>query len=456
MRPVNPGSPARWVVVMAAAGMTLGRPAPASSARRTPIVEAVQRALPTVVNIGTEQLVRVMPTDPIQQFRYEIFDRMFRDLLGQPPAPGYQVRHSLGSGVIIDPLGFILTNFHVIERATAIRVTLVDGRPFTAQLIAGDELSDLALIRIDPDGPLADIAFGRDDDLMLGEPVIALGNPYGLAHTVTAGVLSAKNREARHGDRVLFRDILQTDAAVNPGSSGGPLINADGELIGINVAILPEGQNIGFAVPVGRVRALLTEWLSPRNLKHIRLGMDLTERDGRIAIAAVESGGPAAQAGLRVGDRLTALEGRAPGTLLDVHRRFLRVRPGDRLSCTVDRGGRPVVAEMIVAAVRPPDGRALAAARLGVELAEPPAGDPFRGGLVITGVRAGGPAARAGLREGLRLLRIAGRAVRTIEDVGTILDAATPGTTVWLSVASFDLGDGFLLARTQSVPVSLE
>lgn len=441
---------------MAAAGVALSLPAPASSARRTPIVEAVQRALPAVVNIGTEQLVRVVPSDPLQQFRYDVFDRLFRDLLGQPPTPGYQVRHSLGSGVIIDALGFILTNFHVIERANAIRVTLVDGRPFLAQLIAGDELNDLALIRIEPDGPLSDIAFGRDDDLMLGEPVIALGNPYGLAHTVTAGVLSAKNREARHGDRVLFRDILQTDAAVNPGSSGGPLINADGEMIGVNVAILPEGQNIGFAVPVGRVRALLTEWLSPRNLKHIRLGMDLTERDDRIEIAMVEPGGPAAQAGLRAGDRLTALEGRAPGTLLDVHRRFLRLRPGDRLSCAVERGGRPVVAQVIAAAVVKPDGRALAAARLGIELAEPPAGDPIPAGVVITAVRPGGPAARAGLREGLRLLRIAGRAVRTLDDVGTLLDAAPPGATIWLSVASFDRGEGFLLARTQSVQVTLE
>ncbi|MCX7819620.1 MAG: trypsin-like peptidase domain-containing protein [Kiritimatiellae bacterium] len=449
-------SPASRVVAAWLALPLAATAVPLGSARRTPLVEAVQRALPAVVNIGTEQLVKVVPADPLQQFRSEMFDRFFRDLLGQPPMPGYQVRHSLGSGVIIDSLGYILTNFHVIERATAIRVTLVDGRPYTAQLIAGDELNDLALLRIEPDRPLAEIAFGREDDLMLGEPVVALGNPYGLAHTVTAGVLSAKNREARHGDRVIFRDILQTDAAVNPGSSGGPLINADGEMIGINVAILPEGQNIGFAVPVGRVRALLTEWLSPRNLKRIWLGVDMVERQGRIEITSVEAGGPAGGAGLRAGDHLTAIDGRAVTSLLDVYRRLLRVQPGDRLTLTTERAGRPVIAEVVAAPVPRPDGRALAMRRLGLDLAEPSPDDPIRGGLVIVAVRPGSAAARAGLHEGVRLLRIAGRAITTLDDVGAVLEAAPAGATVWLAVAVFDRGEGFLLARTQSVPLTLD
>jgi len=132
----------------------------------------------------------------------------------------------------------------------------VDVRPCTAQLIAGGELNARALTRIEPARSLAKIAFERDDDLMLGDPVIVLGNLHELAHTVTGGVLSAGNREVRDGDGVLFRNLLQTDAAVNLGHSVGPLINADGELIGINVAILPESHNIGFGVPLGRVRAV--------------------------------------------------------------------------------------------------------------------------------------------------------------------------------------------------------
>ena len=193
--------------------------------RRTPVVRAVEKTLNTVVNIGTEKVVRVLYDDPLLRSRGDLFDQLQQNS-GENPPGGYQVRHSLGSGVIIHPSGYILTNYHVIDRATVIHVSLSSDEQYTARLVAGDAVNDLALLKVDPKQPLHAVEFAKDDDLMLGETVITLGNPFGLAHTVTSGVLSARNREARYGDNVLFRDILQTDAAINPGSSGGPRVRS--------------------------------------------------------------------------------------------------------------------------------------------------------------------------------------------------------------------------------------
>jgi len=440
----------------AAAGLALGLalPVSASTARRTPVVEAVEKALPAVVNIGTEQLVQVVRSDPLQRFRGEVFDRMFGEFLQQAMPPGYQVKHSLGSGILIDPSGYILTNFHVIERATAIRVTLVDGRPFTARLVAGDEINDLALIKIDAPHPLAAVRFARDGDLLLGETVIALGNPFGLAHSVTVGVLSARNREARSGNQTLFRDILQTDAAVNPGSSGGPLINIDGELIGVNVSIHQEGQNIGFAVPVNRARTLLTAWLSPRALGRLETGLDLAERDGRLVVARVGAGGPAAGSGLKPGDAVIGVNGLAVASLLDYHRALLGLGAGDEVRVACEHGGEAKLAAFRLAAIPKPDGAALAGTRLGLELAPPDTADPVRGGLVVRSVRTGGPAGLAGIQPGMRLTRIAGQGIASLDDVGALLEPVASGDRVAVSVAAIERREGFLIARTATADLT--
>ncbi len=432
----------------------LGVPGMAATARRTPVVEAVEKALPSVVNIGTEQLVQVVRSDPFQRFRGELFDRMFGELVQQATPQGYQVKHSLGSGVLIDSSGYILTNFHVIERATAIRVTLVDGRPFTARLVAGDELNDLALIKIDPPHPLAAIRFARDGDLLLGESVIALGNPFGLAHSVTVGVLSARNREAKVGGQTLFRDILQTDAAVNPGSSGGPLINVDGELIGVNVSIHQEGQNIGFAVPVNRARALLTSWLSPRALGRLWTGVDLSERDGRLLVIGVQTGGPADASGLKPGDAVIGVNGLAVSTLLDYHRALLGLGAGDEVRMACERAGEAALATFRLTAIPKPDGAVLAGARFGLQLAEPDAADPVRGGLVVKSVQPGGPAALAGIQPGMRLTRIAGQGVASLDDVGLLLEPMARSNRVAVSVAAIERGEGFLIARTATTELT--
>ncbi|MBW2121055.1 MAG: trypsin-like peptidase domain-containing protein, partial [Deltaproteobacteria bacterium] len=220
--------------------------------RRNVVVRVAEAAGPAVVNIST-RVVSGGGTNPFYEFGGgTLFDEFFRDFF-ESPSRSYS---SLGSGVIIRPDGTILTNEHVILRAERIKVTLLDGREFEGRLVGSDPESDLAVIRIAGRGPFPTIAMGTSRDLMIGETVIAIGNPFGLSHTVTAGVVSSLHRSFRSGDRV-YRDFIQTDASINPGNSGGPLLNIMGELIGINTAIYRGAQGIGFAIPVDRVKRIV-------------------------------------------------------------------------------------------------------------------------------------------------------------------------------------------------------
>lgn len=423
----------RWSGWLAAAALGMAVAVDGGvSQRHTPVVDAVQRALPSVVNISTERVVDVLRGDPLGQARGDLFDRMLQDLfrgagVGREP----QVAQSLGSGVIIDPSGYILTNYHVIERASTIRVTLADRQTYLARVVAGDELNDLALIRIEAGRPLQAIRMAADGDLMLGESVIVLGNPFGLGHSVTVGVLSAKDREARHQGEVIFQDILQTDAAVNPGNSGGPLLNLDGDLIGLNVAIHEAAQNIGFAVPVHRARALLVRWLSPRTLNRILLGFDLEERDGAVIVTRLNDPGPASGSGLRAGDRLTAVNGRGVENLLDFVRALLNARPGDEVVLAYGRGSDAGVARVALDGIPAPKPGELASARLGLTLGEAVDVSGIRG-MAVTEVLSGGPLARAGLTvlPGLLLSSINGIRVQTPEDAAMALEGVRTGDPV--------------------------
>jgi serine protease Do len=394
--------------------------------------------------------------DPLGQARGDLFDRMLQDLFrGTGAGRDPQVAQSLGSGVIIDPSGYILTNYHVIERATTIRVTLSDRQTYLARMVAGDELNDLALIRIDAGRPLQAIRMAADGDAMLGETVIVLGNPFGLGHSVTVGVLSAKDREARHRGEVIFQDILQTDAAVNPGNSGGPLLNLDGELIGLNVAIHEAAQNIGFAVPVHRARALLVQWLSPRTLNRVLLGFDLEEREGAVVVTRLTEPGPATGSGLRPGDRLISAEGRGVENLLDFVRALLNARPGDVVVLGYGRGTEAGVARVTLARLPAPKPDELARARLGLILGEAKDVSGIRG-LAVAEVMAGGPMARAGLEvlPGLLLSSINGIRVQTAEDAAMALESVRTGEPVrveFVQVAAS--GPGALSARITRVQI---
>lgn len=423
----------------------------ASLTRRTPVVEAVAKALPSVVNIGTERIVKVVYRDPFFHLRSLAQGGLIPPEFIPPPLVQEQRRHSLGSGVIVDEHGYILTNYHVIEQASAIRIALGDGSVYDAKLLAGDPLNDLALLKIDAPTPLPAVAFAKDDDLLLGETVIALGNPFGFSQTVTVGVLSGINREARYGENVVYRDILQTDAAVNYGSSGGPLINLDGEMMGINVQVLQQAQNIGFAVPIKRVRALLGAWMSPRIIRHGWLGFELSTTSSVPTIAYVEPSSEAANAGLVPGMRVIAIDGAPVSDALSFHRALISHSLGDRVSLKIEQDAEIRELALTLAPVPRRSGDQLARERLGLVLTpstpETARRAGFLHGLGIEGVLAGGAAAASGMKPGLLLTRINNVEIRESEDVATALENVRPGEFVTLRLVRLDERTDFILAE---------
>jgi len=435
--------------------------ASATTTRRTPVVEAVEKVMPSVVNIGTERLVRRVYSDPRMRYRGDMLDLFFRDFFGSPPAPpSYQTKHSLGSGVIISSDGYILTNYHVIERASRIRVMLSDESTYEARVLAGDEINDLALIKIDPDSPLPAVTFADDDDLFLGETVITLGNPFGLAHTVTVGVLSAKNREARYNGQILYRDILQTDAAVNPGNSGGPLVNTDGELIGINVAIYQDAQNIGFAMPVKRAKNLLTRWLTPRLIHDRWPGFDLEELEGNIQIRRIDRQSDAYAKGLRNGDVLASFQGEPANNLYELNRRLLGYDIGDQVDMIFQLSGEERAVSLTITAAPKPSGETLAKDLLGLvfdcsaKAAERTA--HYRSCLIVKDVVEDSPAFRAGLRKNMMISSINEKELQSIADVGMALERVNRGDPVRVEVISFVEHDTFMLAQTTALNITAQ
>ena len=249
---------------------------------------------------------------------------------------------SLGSGVIVDEDGYILTNFHVVRRASRIQVKLWDGREYDADPWLATASTDIAVIKLraKPGEKFKPIKFAPDDDLLLGETVLALGNPYGLGGSVTKGILSSKNRRPSNGNEPLdVEDWLQTDAAINPGNSGGPLVNLRGELIGVNVAVYREGDGgqrgvgVGFAIPVKQISAALARYSTPEITDSLWFGAQLKPGQGWLVISSVQAGSPAAKAGLAVGDQVFQINGQTPHSLIK----------GNRL-LTAGEGHRPLLA----------------------------------------------------------------------------------------------------------------
>ncbi|MBI5384682.1 MAG: trypsin-like peptidase domain-containing protein [Verrucomicrobia bacterium] len=306
--------------------------------RRDSVVEAVQRAMPSVVNIRTETLVE----------RHDPYERLLREFWGPMfGRPWMEKNISLGSGVIIDEEGWVLTNFHVAWRATSIFVKLSDGREFEAEAVVGTSFTDIALLKIKTTKPekFSAIKFAADDDLLLGETVLALGNPFGLGGSVTRGILSSKTRRPPRENQALeVEDWLQTDAAINPGNSGGPLINLRGELIGVNVAVYQEGQGIGFAIPAKRVSSALAEMYSPENPpaggEPMWFGARVRPGALPLIVASVQAESPAAKAGLRAGDQVLHINHRAPRSFIDFSNELIRRAKESPPLCslTVQRG----------------------------------------------------------------------------------------------------------------------
>ncbi len=320
--------------------------------RKTPVVIAVSRVSPAVVNISSEYQVRNRPNP----FGFEIdpfFDNFFKDFF-DPYFSRHQKRYSLGSGVIIDGKRcYILTNSHVVEKTTKINVTFKDGREFEGHLVGADPDSDLAVVKIDSDKPLPSIEMGNSNDLMIGETVIAIGNPFGFSHTVTTGVISALGRSIRTSDRV-YRNFIQTDASINPGNSGGPLLNINGELIGINTAIYAKARGIGFAIPINKARRIIADLIRFGEVIHAWLGIFVQDIDSHLAqylglkaargviVRYVEPASPAESAKVREGDIILKLNENPVANTEDFNSLVKDVAPGKTVTLDLLRRGKHI------------------------------------------------------------------------------------------------------------------
>ena len=391
-------------------------PAPAQERAQSPVVLAVKKAGPAVVNISTKGVTRraFSTGDPM-------LDRFFTDMF-QP-----MVRESttLGSGVIVDgKRGLIVTNNHVVENAERIKVQLADRRVFAARLLGQDAASDLALLGVEGAADLPQAELAAADDLLIGETVVAIGNPFGLQHTVTAGVLSAVGRRVRVGPNQWMTGLLQTDASINPGNSGGPLVNADGRVIGVNTAIFQQAQGIGFAVPAGRVRRVMDALLRGGPPPPLWLGLeaqDLTPRlaqafgvelEGGLLVLGARPGSPAQGAGLTRGAIIVAIDGQPVENAAHFEELLDQAEPGRPLALELIENGRRAARQATPVEMSDQEAQDLAWRRLGLAVA--PSGAGKNAPVIIRDVRPASPAEAAGLRPGDLIHDICGRPTASV------------------------------------------
>jgi len=442
---------------LASAGSLAAAPAVAvvaspSAARLTPLVVATERTKRAVVNINAQEIVKGRSGGDFDDF----FGRFHqRD----------EVRTSLGSGFVFDAGGLVLTNYHVVARGSRIQVSFDDGQEYPAKVVGTDPGGDLAVLRIEGSRKFPIAPLGSSEDLMLGEPTIAIGNPFGLNQSVSVGVVSALHRTVRADEKHSFYDFIQTDASINPGNSGGPLLNADGNVIGVCSAIYANAQGIGFAIPIDRALRVARELATKGELADAWWGFDAEGLDADAAkalgtkagaiIASVEERSPAAAAGLRIGDAIVRVE-KTPVHDADELHFLLRDLP---LSLPVKLGllRNKELVEVQILAVRLTAERAQAIfeARSGLSVVELSpkealaAGYESRKSLIqVKSVEPGSPAARFGIKRGDLVRSVNSAEVDTQKDFRQALGQARKSGQAVLLVQrgyrsqefAFDLG----------------
>jgi serine protease Do len=407
-----------WFCSVATACFLLLATAEASELRNSPIVRAVQQAKPSTVNIRGEKTL-VSPASASSS--------------AGAPETNRRV-NGMGTGVVIDPRGYIVTNYHVVDGVKEIQVTLPSEEKYIARLIARDLETDLAVIKIDAPNKLPTITIGTSSDLMPGESVIAVGNAYGYENTVTRGIVSALHRAVQVSDAQFYDDLIQTDAPINPGNSGGPLLNVDGEMVGINVAVRAGAQNIGFAIPVDKVIAVTADLIASYNAKRGFHGLTLAKSKGSeegVLVAAVAPESPAAEAGLEPGDVVKSIDNIEIHRPLDFQRALLEVKPGQQLEIVAKHKEEKVSVNLALAEVVK-DNKPLGQPAwdvLGLELKPIPPEEfrqnyqtRFRGGLLVAAVRPDSPASRQSIRPGDVLVGMHIWETISIENVSYILN----------------------------------
>lgn len=421
---------------------------------QNPIARIARDASPAVVNIDTETMVTRNPhpfaNDP---FFREFFGQEFERFNRTVPMRGK------GSGFIVDKAGYILTNNHVVEGADKITVTMQDGRHLDAELIGKDPTFDLAVVKVNAE-KLPVLALGDSDAAEVGEWVVAIGNPHGFEHTVTAGIISAKNRTLQAAD-VNFQGFMQTDAAINPGNSGGPLINLDGEVVAINTAIVPYAQGIGFAVPVNMAKQVMDDLIKHGEVKRGWLGVMLQTltpgfaetykiptEEGAI-VSDIVPGSPAEKAGFKRGDVIVSIDGEKIKSSQDVVLRIRNKLMGDRVKIEVYRDGKKANLDVTLGdipgkegekkEVRRTDGKTpkQSSERIGATVSEideklkDEFALPSDKGLVVTAVDRGSIAAEIGLKVGDQIFEANRKRVESVSDWEKIVEK-DPSTVVLL------------------------
>jgi len=362
----------------------------------------VEKVKASVVNITVEQTAkRASAGEPMSPFEF-----FFRNGPGGFGSEAPRKQRALGSGFIFDDKGHVLTNAHVVEGADVVKVKLADERELTAKVKGRDERLDVAVLEIQGAPSLPFVPFGPSGTLRVGEPVVAIGNPFGLGHTVTTGIVSAKGRAIGAGP---YDDFIQTDASINPGNSGGPLFDARGQVIGMNTAINPAGQGIGFAIPSDEIKVVLPQLVADGHVKRGRLGVQVQEIDDNLASALglgdvrgalvgdVEKGGPASSAGLVSGDVIVRVGDVSIRHARDLSRTIARHAPGSKVDLVVHRDRQTKNVQVTLAQLedegrgKSPSARQKAeTGGLGLEV-----GDAEGGGAVVRRVAPGGPSAGA-------------------------------------------------------------
>jgi serine protease Do len=431
-----------------------------------PLVDTVKGA---VVNVEVQARARPAMGSRFQGLPPGLAER-FGMQGGQNPygeGGGSPAKQGLGSGFLIDPSGLVLTNNHVVEDADIVRVKLEDGRSFEAEVLGRDALTDVAVIQLKGvKGKLPFVKLGDSDGLRVGDPVMAIGNPFGLASSVSAGILSARARDIHAGP---YDEFLQTDAAINPGNSGGPLFNMKGEVVGMNTAIIGGATGIGFAVPANLIQALLPQLQETGVVRRGWVGLavqDLTPELARAlrvdtpkgaVVAGVSAGGPGAKAGLREEDVITSVGERAVDSAGSLTRAVALLKPGSEVKVSLVRGGKALEVPVKLGTrptqrgeeeLTPRDATpAPLSKRMGLRLSEAQDGG---GGAQVVAVEPGSAAERAGLAPGMVLTQVGDQKVSGVAEAAQALTSAESGAALLLR-ARVPGQDGALL-RAIEVP----
>jgi len=463
---------ARYFVVLVMIGFMLGSGFQLATAAKNAPVQMVPKNFstlakdtsPAVVNIRVEKTVMDEGAQ-MGQFNHHPFqeDDRYKDFFDRffgGGAPHEFKQNGLGTGFIIDKNGFIVTNNHVVEDADMIKVVLKDKREFDAEIVGRDPQTDLALIKIDANTDLPTVHLGSSDKLQVGEWVAAIGSPFGLEQTVTAGIVSAKGRVIGSGP---YDDFIQTDASINPGNSGGPLINMNGEVVGINTAIIAGGQGIGFAIPIDLANGIIKQLKSNGEVTRGWLGItiqdlnaDLAEYYGApgesgVLVADVIAGDPADQAGIKPHDIITKINGATVMTGRDLTAKSANLTVGDKAAVTVLRDGQEMTLDVTVgkrpltlAAAQSP--RQEKEAEFGFQVTDltPQMARQLNltddKGVVVVAVKAGSTAEKAGIQRGDLIKEVNRRQVESTGDFRKLIHNNSNGKGVDLLVKRMNAG----------------